>query len=104
MKYYSEKLNKLYDNKEELIAAEEKVAAAEAEKAAKEKELKEKRAARAKEVQEAFEKVKEANAEATKKLNDFIKDYGSYHCSFSKTCDEDEFWSILDWFNTFVKI
>lgn len=103
MKYYSEKLNKLYDNKDELIAAEEKVAAAEAEKAAKEKELKEKRAARAKEVQEAFEKVKEANTEATKKLNDFIEDYGSYHCSFSKT-DEDGFWSILDWFNTFCKI
>ena len=98
MKYYSEKLNKLFDSEEQLIAQEEEVAKVEAEKAAKEKALKENRAARAKEVQEAFEKAKEVNTEANKKLNDFIKDYGSYHCSFSNVNDDNNFWSLLDYF------
>jgi len=68
MKYYSEKLNKVFDKVEDLETAEKELE----EKETAEKEKREKRAERAKEVEEAYKNYK-------KLLNDFLKDYGYYH-------------------------
>ena len=83
MKYFSEKLKKLYDTEEALKKAEELVLKAEAEKLAKEKLLKETRATRAKNVEAAIKKADEARELADKLLSDFVKDYGSFHYSYT---------------------
>lgn len=77
MKYYSEKLEKLFETEEELKSAEK----ARDEEEAKEKVKREQRAERAKEVEEAYKKYIEL-------LNQFVKDYGNYHCSVK---DGDDF-------------
>ncbi len=86
MKYYSEKTRKLYDNEKDLKNAELTLVKHEAEEKAK----REQRSARAKEVEEAFNNYK-------KLLDAFLKDYGSYHTTFTNSnC------SIFDWiFDTF---
>lgn len=68
MKYYSEKLNKIFDKPEDLKDAERAYEAKEAEEKAK----KAQRSKRAKEVEDAWDHY-------VKLLNDFIKDYGSFH-------------------------
>lgn len=68
MKYYSEKLKKLFDKEEELREAEKTFN----EKEALELKKREQRATRAKEVDEAYNHYAEL-------LKAFIKDYGSYH-------------------------
>lgn len=83
MKYYSEKLKKLFDTQETLKKAEDVVLKAEAEKLAKEKALKETRANRAKEVETAIKIADEARETANKLLNNFVKDYGSFHYSYT---------------------
>lgn len=83
MKYYSEKLKKLYDTEADLTKAEAAAAKAEAEKIAKEKAAKEHRAERAKEVTEALEAAEAAKAKANKLMNAFVKDYGSFHTSYT---------------------
>ena len=102
MKYYSEKTRKLYNTEAELIKAESLLAKLEAEKVAKEKAAKEQRAARAKAVEEALKEANLAKAKATKLLNDFVQDYGSFHTSFSnvKTPDEKTQDSVV---NDFIK-
>ena len=72
MKYYSEKTKNFYDTEKELNKAEEKFDVA----LAAEKEKREQRSARAKEVEEAYKNYQ-------KLLKDFIKDYGSYHMSLT---------------------
>ena len=84
MKYYSEKLQKLFDNEEALTAAEEKAEADRLAAEEKAKQLKETREARAKEVEDAFKAAAEAREAATKLLADFTKDYGSFHYTFHK--------------------
>ena len=68
MKYYSEKLKKLFDKENELQKAEQDFD----KKEAVELKKREERATRAKEVDEAY-------SHYLKLLKDFIKDYGSYH-------------------------
>lgn len=92
MKYYSEKLKKLFDTEKELRSSEKEFELLEAEKK-KKLELKK---ARAKEVEDAYKayatKVKEAELE-NKKLydeylklrNEFVSDYGSYHMSYTES-------------------
>lgn len=92
MKYYSEKLKKLFDTEKELRSSEKEFELVEAEKQ-KTLELKK---ARAKEVEDAYKayatKVKEAELE-NKKLydeylklrNKFVSDYGSYHMSYTES-------------------
>lgn len=70
MKYYSEKLKKVYDSVEELEKAEKELQ----ERELVEKAKREERTARAKEVDEAYQKYQ-------KLLREFIKDYGAYHYS-----------------------
>lgn len=92
MKYYSEKLKKLFDTEKELRSSEKEFELLEAEKK-KKLDLKK---ARAKEVEDAYKayatKVKEAElenkklyAEYLKLRNEFVSDYGSYHMSYTES-------------------
>jgi predicted NBD/HSP70 family sugar kinase len=95
MKYYSDVTKKLYSSEEELVKAEKQVS----EKEAKEKEIKAKRAERAKAVDAAFEEAKKANEKANKVLEDFIKDYGSYHTTIKANDNLDKLFIdyLTDW-------
>ena len=106
MKYFSELLNRVYNSEEECIEAEEKhkkaLAEAEekrqkavAEAKAKKEALANERAERAKKIEELYKAAAAAEREYKTALNDFIKDYGSFHATFKTT---DPFFSILDWF------
>lgn len=68
MKFYSEKTKKLYDTEKDLQVAEQAIV----DEQKRKDELKAKRAERAKEVEEAINN-------AQKLLDQFVKDYGSYH-------------------------
>ena len=83
MKYYSEKLKKLFDDTESLEKAEKE----QEEKYALELKKKEERATRAKEVDDAYKNY-------LKLLRAFVKDYGSYH--FSYTNEDDGFIKFID--------
>lgn len=88
MKFYSEKLNTLYDTQDALVKAEkahdEKIAA---EKAAKAK-AESARASRAKEVEAAYKAMAAAQKEYRSKLAAFTKDYGSFHMTLhDEDCD-----------------
>lgn len=80
MRYYSDVLNKPFDTEEELKAAEAK----ENEKLELAKVAKEKRAAAAKEVEQAYADANEAYKAANEKLRAFLDEYGSYHTSVTK--------------------
>lgn len=81
MKYYSEKLKKLFDTVEELKEAEKQFD----EKEALELKKREERAARAKEVDEAYQHY-------TELMKKFIEDYGYYH----KTYNDKNFIDLID--------
>lgn len=86
MKFYSETLNKFYDNEEELYADEEAYEKSLIERKEKEKKDAEKRALRVKEVENAYNELIKARKAYNQKLNDFRKDYG-----FSNIFDIFEF-------------
>ncbi len=88
MKYFSEKLNKVYDTTEEL----EKAELALDEKKKKDLVAKEERAKAAKEVEEAYNKANEAYKDAKAKLDEFLKKYGSFHTTVNNSN------SLFDWF------
>lgn len=90
--YYSECLKKYFDTKEECLKAEEEYNA----KHAAEIKAKEERKAKAKEVDEAYKKYLTLR-------NKFIKEYGSYHCTFTEKDlpsgnIPDIFNKIFDWY------
>ena len=95
MKYFSEKLNKFYDTEKACAEAEEAQEKARVEAEEKKKALAEQRATRAKEVEKAYEAMTEARQNYNKVLNDFLKDYGSFHATFTNT---SPFFSFFDWF------
>jgi uncharacterized FlaG/YvyC family protein len=74
MKIYSEITGKEYKTVEECQHDEEQVAVQKAAEAAKADKLKKERKQRAEEVNEAYKNY-------MKLLNNFVKDYGSYHLS-----------------------
>ena len=84
---------KLYSTKEEAEKAE--LALEEAK--AKEAKLSEERKARAKEIDEARVALVEAEKRYNKLVNAFIKDYGSYHFSYTST-EPDAFDNLFDSF------
>lgn len=103
MRYYSDKLKKLYDSEKELKAAEDELAEQEAEKA----KLAETRKVRALEVEDAYKKTLEARKEARELIkkadesyNDllkkFVKDFGSYHMTYTKTDEGYDALSVND--------
>lgn len=83
MKFYSENLHKLFDSEKELTDAELAAQKAKEAEEAKKKELTETRKARAKEVDAAREEVYAARKKYHTLLDAFVKDYGSYHASYS---------------------
>lgn len=95
MKYFSEKLNKLFDSADACAEAETTHDKEVAEKEAKQKALADARAARAKEVEDLYKDAVEAKKLYNEALRAFIKDYGSFHATFKNV---DPFFSLLDWF------
>ena len=88
--YKSTLLNKIFDNYEDLVKAEEEYEKVNAERL----KLAEEKKARAKEVEEAFKQlelvkekaykeISEAETKAYELRNKFVKDYGSFHYSYS---------------------
>ena len=101
MKIYSEKTNKEYATVDECLAAEEQFEKELAEKkAAEEKALVEAKAKkealaaarkeRAKEVEDAFKAIFEAQKHYNEVKNKFLEDYGSFHMTI-KTGDGNPF-------------
>ena len=107
MKYYSEELQKTFDTEEECVAAEkdylQKLEDAKQEKL----RLKEERTARAKEVQDAYTEWIEAEKKYKTLRNDFIRDYGYFHATYSNSEDLNDFDikklvdEIFDWHRIF---
>ena len=98
MKYFSEITEKVYDTPEELETAEKEVL--DEQKAQEEKLAK--RAERAKEVEAAYAKAAEVKEQADELLNEFLKDYGSFHTTLKKPIKRINIFD--DWFNSFFNI
>jgi len=100
MKYYSDLLKKFYDNEKDCLEAEKAQKAKLEQEEKSKKELAEKRKLRAKEVEDAYKAVQEASKNYAKLRNEFVKDYGSFHMTF--TSEDDNWNSILEeWFKIF---
>ncbi len=105
MKYYSDVTKKLYETAEELnkaetaiVKAEQERKAALAKKQAEQAKLKEQRAARAQEVTEAIRVRDEAQKKVNELVNKFVKDYGSYHYTWSSDFIDDVFKTVVKFF------
>ena len=98
MKYFSEITKNVYNTPEELETAEKEVL--DKQKAQEEKSAK--RAERAKEVEEAYAKAADVKEQADKLLNEFLKDYGSFHTTLKKPIKRINIFD--DWFNSFFNI
>lgn len=98
MKYYSEVLKKTFDTEKECRAAEDQYERKIAEAKRKEQEISNERKARAKEIEDAYKEVHEAQRKYNILLHKFIEDFGSFHMTFS--C-EDEGDTFEDLFNLF---
>ena len=108
MLFYSEKDKKFYKTEEDLVEAEKKYDEAQAEIEQKAAERKK----RAKEVEDAYKKSIEARNAATEMIksadkeyyrlrNQFNKDYGNFHASFSSTDDEPD--SVIECMNAIFR-
>ena len=89
MKYYSEKLKKVYDTVEQLQVAEVEYDKAHAAEIAKQKERK----ARANEIDAARKELVNAQNKYNDLVNKFVKDYGSYHATYN---DSDKITNTTD--------
>ena len=96
MKILSEKTNKEYASVEECLAAEKEFDKQVALEKAKKDELANIRKDRAKEVEDAYKAILEAKKHYNELLNNFVKDYGSFHMTLH-TGDGNPF----DLFNRF---
>ena len=95
MKYYSEEMKRFFDTEEECMTAEAAYEE-ELEKARKAKaEAAERRKARAQEVELARDEFIKARDNFNKVLNDFCKEYGSYHFSINETQSPSGFFKSL---------
>ena len=83
MKIYSEKTGKEYKTVKECQAAETAYDAEKAEESKKKAELAEARKTRAKEIEEAYKVARDAEKHYFELRNAFVKDYGSFHMTFS---------------------
>ena len=81
MKYYSEKLNKMYDDEKALVKAEDEYDVRVAAEKAHAEQLAATRKNRAKAIEESYKKVVEARNEYKKLVDEFTRDYGSFHMS-----------------------
>ena len=97
MRYYSDVTKKLYESESEALEAEKAQEAARAEAADKAAKLAEARKADAKQVEDAYRAVIEAQTNYNKLRREFIDKYGSFHMTFS-TKDGDLFTNLFDRF------
>lgn len=102
MKFYSDVTKKMYDTEIECREAENVFNKALKEKEEAERKKSEERKARAQKVEEARKKVEDARAELSKAnknytniLNEFCKDYGSYHYSITSPVKLSEYLSTI---------
>lgn len=77
--FYSYKLNKPFKTLDELNEAENQLV----EQENREKKLKENRAKDAKEIENLIDQKMELTRQINKKIDEFIKKYGSYHCTWN---------------------
>ena len=96
MKYFSEKLNKVFESEKECVEAENKFELAKQEKEEKEKRLTQERKERAHEIEEQYKKIMDDRKEYRKMVDDFIRDYGSFHCTFKSS---EPVFSDMDFFD-----
>ena len=82
MKFYSEKLDKMFDNEKDLIKAEDAHDVAVAAEKAKQEKLSAERKDRAHNIEEAYKKVEDARKEYNKLVEEFVRDYGSFHMTY----------------------
>ena len=87
MRIFSEKTGKEYKTVPECLAAEKEFDEAAAKKAAKEEQLAKERKDRAAEVENAYKAALEAQKNYRNKLNDFLKDYKSFHLTVKDVPD-----------------
>ena len=91
MKFYSEITKKIYDSEKDCVEAEAailKQRKAEEEAAAKKSQ---ERKARAEAIDASYEKMLAAQKEYSQLVSEFVKDYGSYHKTYSKLSEPLEF-------------
>ena len=100
MKFYSEITRKYYDTADECTTAECEYNKAVEEAKAKKEALVAERKERAKEVENAYAAVRDAEKKYNELRKDFIKDYGSFHMTFS-SADDDFFTEIREFFRFF---
>jgi hypothetical protein len=81
MKFYSESLNKLFETEQALVEAETAEADKKAAEEAHAKQLAATRKDRAKAIEESYKRVVEARQEYKKLVDEFTRDYGSFHMS-----------------------
>lgn len=96
IQYYSDMLNQYFDTEAAAIEAEKAEAEkraliekAKAEKEAKAKKAAEERKARAKEIEAAHKTMIEAEKTYNSLVDAFVKDFGSYHMTYSSSQDLD---------------
>ena len=99
MKDYSDVTKKLYDSEKECKEAEELLIKAKAEEEAQKLEKTKARKARAEAIDQSYEKLQEAQKEYSKLVAEFVRDYGSYHKTYSHRDDDsldfDSLFSVL---------
>lgn len=95
MKYYSETLNKVFENENECLNAEKEYKAKVEEEEKRKKELADSRKIRAKEVEDAYKAIIDAQKHYNELKNKFVEDFGSFHMTFSTTDDFHSLFSDL---------
>lgn len=80
--FYSEVLNKYYNSEEACLQAEKEYAEKLAAQQEAEKKAKETKAARAKEIEDAYKAYVESEKKYLELRNSFIKDYGQFHMTY----------------------
>ena len=95
MKYYSETLNKVFENEKDCLNAEKEYEAKVEEEEKRKKELADSRKIRAKEVEDAYKAIIDAQKHYNNLKNKFVEDFGSFHMTFSTTDDFHSLFSDL---------
>ena len=94
MKYYSEDLKKFFNTAEECEKEEAALLKQRKEEEERKAKMASERATRAKEVEDALNKLNEARKDYDEKLRAFCQDYGSWHYTFTSDKPDlsDIFW------------
>ena len=99
MKFYSEKTKKFYDTYDECVKVEDEILKKERAEAERKAKLEKNRASAAKEVEAAFKAVNEAVKKRDKLLEEFVKNYGSFHMTLDGSDSDSDMFRLSDLFN-----